>query len=78
MLHLSENVLILIPSMVRHGSPSYSTYTQIFFNLQMKFYFDFEMFFFYYVVLSRVAWQCETTPATETMHGVKIISLVSC
>lgn len=26
-----------------------------FFNLQMKFYFDFEMFFFYYVVLSRVA-----------------------
>lgn len=55
MLHLSENVLISIPSMVRHGSPSYSTYTQIFFNLQMKFYFDFEMFFFYYVVLSRVA-----------------------
>ena len=24
MLHLSENVLISIPSMVRHGSPSYS------------------------------------------------------
>ena len=30
-------------------------HTHIFFNLQMKFYFDFEMFFFYYVVLSRVA-----------------------
>lgn len=30
MLHLSENVLISIPSMVRHGSPSYSTYTHFF------------------------------------------------
>ena len=51
MLHLSENVLISIPSMVRHGSPSYSTYTH---------FFQFANEIFFFLLLCGLVTRCVT------------------